>query len=308
MVKLDQRGDIAIAEIVLYVPILAIGIPIALRHGFARKAGWIFLVLLATIRIVGGITHVLSEQSPSNTTLQVIFNVMESAGLSPLLIASAGFLGTVGQHALDNHFTMGRGLHLMGTLGTVALIFAIIGGVKAGEAKTQSELNSGDKFRKIGAILFVILYATIVFATFFCWQNWSKILKYRRMLLQGITAALPFLFVRVLYAILSSFSPSPRGFDAEGRPIPVTSSSPLKTFNSTTGSWEAYLVMSVIAEYIVVLIYTTVGLLTPLRKDEAEYTHPSTASYEMQDVQPLTLAEGGSPSREDGYKRGQPSY
>ena len=47
MVKLDARGYIAIAEIVLYVPIFFIGIPIAFRNGFTRKAGWIFLVLLS---------------------------------------------------------------------------------------------------------------------------------------------------------------------------------------------------------------------------------------------------------------------
>ena len=45
--KLDQRGDIAIAEIVLYVPILLLSIILVARHGAARKAGWIFFAILS---------------------------------------------------------------------------------------------------------------------------------------------------------------------------------------------------------------------------------------------------------------------
>lgn len=45
--KLDQRGDIAIAEIVLYVPILLLSIVLVLRHGATRKAGWIFFAILS---------------------------------------------------------------------------------------------------------------------------------------------------------------------------------------------------------------------------------------------------------------------
>ncbi|KAI0334289.1 hypothetical protein GY45DRAFT_1318778 [Cubamyces sp. BRFM 1775] len=294
MVNFDARGYIAIAEIVLYVPIFFIAIPIALRNGFTRKAGWIFLVLLSIIRIVGGVTHILSEQNPSNITLQIIFNIMESSGLSPLLVATVGFLGTVGQYSLDGHPIMGRGLRLMGVLGTVALVLAIIGGVNSGNAKSQSDLNTGTKLRKIGSALFGVLYVAVAFVTAFCWQNKANILKYRRKLLQGITVALPFLFIRVLYAILSAFAPVTRAFDADGHPIPVNSSSSLKTFGPS-GSWAVYLIMSVVAEYIVVLIYTTVGIRTPLSQDEQA---PSNA-YRMYDAQPLALEEGGRRSQSD---------
>lgn len=47
MVKLDQRGDIAIGEIVVYIPIALISIALLIRHGFSRRGGWIYLVLLA---------------------------------------------------------------------------------------------------------------------------------------------------------------------------------------------------------------------------------------------------------------------
>ena len=110
---LDQRGGIAVGEVIFYIPVLVVSFILVLRHGFRRQAGWIFLFLLSNgelytflllstrsyivhiVRILGGITHALSEQNPSNTTLQIIFGVMESAGLSPLMLATLGFLSTV---------------------------------------------------------------------------------------------------------------------------------------------------------------------------------------------------------------------
>ncbi len=47
------------------------------------------------MRIVGGIMHILWEQNPKNTSLQIVFSVMESAGLSPLLMATMAFLTIV---------------------------------------------------------------------------------------------------------------------------------------------------------------------------------------------------------------------
>ncbi len=47
MVKLDARGYIAIVEIVIYAPVLLVIIPVVFRNGFARKAGWIYMLLLS---------------------------------------------------------------------------------------------------------------------------------------------------------------------------------------------------------------------------------------------------------------------
>ena len=44
---LDARGYISIVEIIIYIPILLIGVVLSLRHGFKRKAGWIMLVILS---------------------------------------------------------------------------------------------------------------------------------------------------------------------------------------------------------------------------------------------------------------------
>ncbi|EIW56860.1 uncharacterized protein TRAVEDRAFT_127494 [Trametes versicolor FP-101664 SS1] len=267
MVKLDARGYIAIVEIVIYAPLLLVIIPVVFRNGFARKAGWIYLLLLSIFRIVGGVTHILSEQNPTDKTLQTVYTVTESAGLSQLLIATCGFLGTVTQHSLDQRAFVKTGLLLLELLGTGALVLVVISGTKSGNAKTQSQLDQATTFRHIGIIVFGVLYFTLVGATAFCWINRQTIPKYRRKLLLGIACALPFLGVRVLYGILSAFVPSQLGFDAEGHLVLMLHPSSLSKFSTTTGSWALFLTMSVAMEYAVVLTYTVVGIRTPLHKD-----------------------------------------
>lgn len=42
---LDERGDISIAIICIYVPIFFLALLLTLRHGFSRQAGWISLLI-----------------------------------------------------------------------------------------------------------------------------------------------------------------------------------------------------------------------------------------------------------------------
>ncbi|KAM5537306.1 hypothetical protein V8D89_009036 [Ganoderma adspersum] len=270
--KLDQRGDIAIAEVALYVPILLLTIVLVLRHGAAGNAGWIFFASLSIVRIVGGITHVLWEQNPSTTMLQTIFSVMESAGLSSLLIATLAFLSTVGQRTLENHAVMSmRTFRFLQLVGTGAVILAIVGGVSVSSAQNESDLSTAATLRHISGILFVVLYGGAVALTAFCWVHRAQVLTHRRKLLLAITASLPFLLVRVLFIFLSSFAPLPFAFDSVGNNVPVVSDSPLKAFSSTSGDWAVYLFMSVLVEYAAVLIYTFAGLRLPLKQDLVDF-------------------------------------
>ena len=68
----------------------------------------------------------------------------------------------------------------------------------------------------------------------------------------GISVALPFLAVRITYAVVSSFSHPPSKFDM------------------MVGSWEVFLVMSVVMECVIVSIYLTCGGVIQLESD-SEY-------------------------------------
>ena len=78
-------------------------------------------------------------------------------------------------------------------------------------------------------------------------------------MLIGISCALPFLGVRVIYGVLSSFAP-----------VIPSESNRLSDFSLTTGSWGIYLGMSVLMEFAAVAIYTFVGITIPLQGDQMQ--------------------------------------
>jgi len=279
-IHLNQRGDIAIAEIVLYIPILVASIFLVAKHGASRKAGWVFLLTLSLTRIVGGGLQVASQQNPSDVTLDSVAAALVSAGLSPLLMATLGFLGTVCENTLSEEPPFAMGLKLLTLLCTVALVLGIIGGVHLGSAKTASDLNNALTLRHIGGALLAVLFVLILLVHLFCWSNMRRILKSRRTLLKGISVALPFLGVRVAYSVLSAFAPSTRAISDAGVVTTTTPNSPLTKFSPSTGSWLVYLLMGVVPEYCAVLVYVFAGTRTPLKNYETDYERSPAADYE----------------------------
>jgi hypothetical protein len=86
------RENIAIAELVIYAPVALISLFVVLKHGFHRQLGWIYLFILSGIRIAGGVMEILSHNNPSNTNYEEWAVILQSVGLSPLLLSSLGLL------------------------------------------------------------------------------------------------------------------------------------------------------------------------------------------------------------------------
>lgn len=263
---LDARGIVDIVEIIVYIPLVALCIKLLSKFGFKRE-GWIFLLLLAIIRIAGGITGAIAEQqSKPSTTLEIVAVVLQTAGISPLLTASLGFLGTVKQNAFEDGHFINKGLKLLGLLSHVAIALTIAGGVEIGEGQSSDgsidtgKIKSGSNLKHIGVIMFVVQIVFTIAITLYMWSNSQRIMFHRRTLLKAVTGSLPFLVIRVLYTVLSAFAPL-------GNPGVDGGSPSLAKFNSSHGDFAIYLVMSVIMEFAVVIIYVTAGLIIPLKDD-----------------------------------------
>jgi len=231
------------------------------------------------VRIVGGATQIAAEQNPSNITLDTMSYTLTSAGLSPLLLATIGFLATVCQRTLSDDPLIARGLKIMSLICTIALILAVVGGVDMGNAKTTADLNKGEDLRHAGAILFAVLFGLIFLLHMRCWSNVNSIMKARRTLLAAISLALPFLLVRVVYTVLSAFSPVTQSASASGKVSMTTSDSPLAKFSATSGSWAIYLFMSVLTEYAAVMVYLVAGTRIRLQ-DDTDYVKSATVDYD----------------------------
>jgi len=277
---LDARGDISIFVIAIYVPILCISLYINILHGFTRKAGWLFLLILSLTRIIGAALHIAAEEvRPINTGLYIGYSVLEPAGLSPLLIATTSFLSTIAERAFDHDGIVRGGLRLMHLLGLLTFVLTIVSGTES----SGSNVSVGTTLRHVAVIMYAVLYLSIALLHSYFWINKSQIMMHRRTLLLGISAALPFLLVRVVYSVLGGFAPI-----HYGPPSPDMPNNFFTKFSSV-GPWEYYLGMGVLMELAAVIIYIVTGLKTPLGKD---YYDPS-ITKDLDDTEAAEIMLGG---------------
>ena len=86
---------VAIAELVIYIPTALVTLLVVLRHGFHKQLGWIYLFIFSGIRIAGAVLEIISEKHPDNASDVEWAIILQSVGLSPLLLSSLGLLKRV---------------------------------------------------------------------------------------------------------------------------------------------------------------------------------------------------------------------
>jgi hypothetical protein len=92
---ISTAEGIAIAELAVYIPIFILTIIVVIRHGFHKQLGWIYLAIFCLIRAVGAGFKIESVHHPTNKTDVEWAAILQSVGLSPLLMASMGLLKRV---------------------------------------------------------------------------------------------------------------------------------------------------------------------------------------------------------------------
>lgn len=80
-----------VVNIAYYVPALLVSVYVAHRHGFRRSNGWLYILVLDIVRIVGSSLGISAIQK-KNSTLAEIAAILSSVGLSVLIHALAGLL------------------------------------------------------------------------------------------------------------------------------------------------------------------------------------------------------------------------
>ncbi|KAI6045177.1 hypothetical protein EDC04DRAFT_2638894 [Pisolithus marmoratus] len=258
MTTLYGQGILAAVTLAIYVPIFLFAVRIAVKYGFGQK-GWILLVIFTLIRIIGGALLVAAEEiKPAVTGLYIGGYALEASGLSPLLLSTLALLQQTTQTP-DGQLKYDRIFRLLHLLGTAALVLTIIG-------ISETSSSSANTMRRVGVLLFAALYIILVLGALAQWANRQQLMKYRKQLLIAISVALPFLAVRTLYSVLSTFSSST--FITSGSTTTTsTSNSALAKFNMFTGEWQIFLAMDMIMEYVCVLIYVFAGLTLKLNQD-----------------------------------------
>lgn len=89
--KFSGRGGVSIFELIFYFPAIVVATIVCSRHGFGRSAGWVFTLILCLIRIIGACCQLATYNSPTEGLLEAVI-ILESIGISPLLLATLGLL------------------------------------------------------------------------------------------------------------------------------------------------------------------------------------------------------------------------
>lgn len=87
----SRQGIVSIIELVVYIPCLVAAFIVCSRHGFRRSSGWIYTLILCLVRIIGAACQLASYTNNAPSLIKTAL-ILDSIGLSPLLLATLGLL------------------------------------------------------------------------------------------------------------------------------------------------------------------------------------------------------------------------
>jgi len=230
-----------IVELIYFIPALVASVFVVLKHGGNRLLGWRFLVLICLFRVVGAILSIVSIHHPSSGIITAAD--VNNFGLSAIICTALGLLGRI-EESLEGHGIPNRVFRLLGLPVLAGLILSIIGSTNV-FSDSASDQSTGFTELKAGVMLFLAVFVVQVLITGHCLSQQSLIRAGERRVLFAVTAALPFIGVRVLYSILCVFDNS-------------------KYFSSWSSARLAVLVhgvMGILMEAIIVTIFIIAGFL-----------------------------------------------
>jgi len=243
---LDTRGKIAAAEIGFYAPWVVLTTLLVIRYAFRRDGGWFCLLIFSLSRITEGALVVAGELNGKLPLLSAAY-IMQYSCLFALLFAALGFVGMAGQSTYSESPQVATLLRLTGGLGLVGLALCIAGGVLGTHPNANQVMAAS--LRRAGVCVYAAVFLCLVAVHIGAWTHRFNLKRHRHSMLMGICLVVPFLGVRISYAIISAFSSS----DLYGKHL---SSDPnLRKLNPVTGEWQLYLVLGPVMEYIAVSLY-----------------------------------------------------
>lgn len=208
---LAPQACLAAAEIAFFSPAFCVAVFVLTKHGFTKQLGWIYLVLLSILRIIGAsCTLYVDTQNDYSTSLVAAAVTTSAIGTAPLLLALMGFLErlNLGMEHRDIGTKIFRPIHIASL---AALILSIIGGTDRFKT-SASDRATGKDLIEAASVLFLVIYLSLAGITIWTLINIRWVLSGERKLIRACAAALPFLLVRIVYTVAVGFSPKDTPF------------------------------------------------------------------------------------------------
>jgi len=238
---LDQYAKLQIAVLVYFVLALPVAIFVCIRQGFGRHAGWLYLLSLTVIRIIGAILRIVAENKPS-LGIYIAASIFSAIGLIPLLLCLMGLVkrvndGTRGTRHPPRFFQV---IHIV-TLAALALTIAAASETGSTSVSTQ---NLVINLRKAASILFLVVVVATVGLMLQFVPKLGLVHPGDKIIVTLALVAAPFLIVRVIYTVLISWENN-------------------ATFNYTTPNIYVEAFMQALMEFIVFACLATAGVIAP---------------------------------------------
>lgn len=270
---LSKTGILAVVELVLYLGVTPVVLYLTYRHGRHAFLGYFYLNLACGVRIVADIIDIVDD-SKSGGAPSMAAIIVGSIGLSPLILALAGFLheahiylirGTastkVARTRIRRTWIAQLQFH---TVTMVGMILLIIGNIHLGSATNTSEVNSANTLRKVGAVLILIIWVGLFHyagAMLFWIRQKASTLSHEVLdLTRWSMFASILVGVKVIYVMVYVFDPED------------------KAINPYDGSFAVKVVLTVVIGLAAVLILTIGGWETRAITKHTAYGHVSTNS------------------------------
>jgi len=236
--KFNSAGGVSVFELIIYFPALILAAIVCSRHGFGRSSGFVFTLILCLVRIIGACCQ-LATYSSNSVGLEEAVIILDSIGISPLLLATLGLLSRCVDSVGHSSSTIVRTLQfrILQLIITIGLILCIVGGTSS---TSSTGVYTPQGTTKAGLILYVFGFVAILVIAIMTLHKLGGVSSDERWLVWAVLIALPLILVRLAYSLTSVFAHD-------------------HNFNLVTGSVAIHVVMAILEEMAVVLIYLAVG-------------------------------------------------
>lgn len=278
MAPLTELNRVSIAEIAVYTPALAVALVLASRHGFKRSSGWLYLIIFSVIRIVGSALDLATINDPSNLSLLVGANTLQSIGLSPLILVNLGLLTRVLTSIQQTHDTYitPRMMRLVQIVVILGLILGIVGGTQLSSVIGDAIASGNPHYTMpvesvAGLALMIAGFGLLVIACAITATQVGAAEPGEKRVLAGIALAVPFVLVRLIFSAMSTF----------------TDNLNFRPFVGTAEYTSLLIGMAVVMEMCAVAVLETMGLTLQRMQ------RPAVASGRVRDDRNIPLGSRG---------------
>lgn len=238
---LDKTTDLAIAELAIYVVLLPVTGWLMFQHGRRAIPAYFYLSALEVLRIVAAALQISAH---SQHTVSIPGAIIDSVGLSPLILSYAGFL-----HELDGyHAPPGRSKkrvlieQLLVHTGAIAgIALAATGGAKLASPQdaTAADLDTAHHLQEVGSVLLLAAWSILVYLCLRLCRDMGGL---------GVSAVLMVVVclligVRAVYAVVYAFDHS-------------------SSLNPVTGEFAVKLVFIFLVQLAAVVLLLVQGAIT----------------------------------------------